>query len=511
MNKHTVAFAIAATTAVLTGCTSTTKTPGSTAAPLTAVTPSSAAATPGAPSTATLTGEAVNSLEGTWRSDGYGYLIAVRSGIATLYQTTKVSCFADPIRTQQGAAATDGSITFSILESTTAAFRSKTADTAGLVQDGSIGEVIFNRIDRLPKQCDTPAKADPVAAFDTFVNTYLEQYPFFEQRKIDWSSVGDTFRKKVSPTTTDEQLVAIFSDMIRPLNDAHTVIGLGEKPVFEGPLRKDSTLPKGEEMGPYAERVAVAEQKYLGIDLKTWADNYIAYGDLPDGVGYLRVAAFSGYSASGSSVDDQAELTKALDEIFTTDRVAKLKGLIIDVRLNVGGSDELALQLAGRLTDTTYIAYAKQARNDPTDPKKFTVPQTFSVKPGSGPKFVGPIAILTSSLTISAGETFTQAMLGRSPTPIRLGGNTQGVYSDVLVRNLPGSSVLVGLPNEKFVTQEGFSFDGTGIPPDICIPTFTEADLTASKDPAADKARELLLTGAAHATVDITKPPATIC
>lgn len=446
-----------------------------------------------------------------WRSDGYGYLIAVRSGTATLYQTSQVSCFADPIRTQQGSAAADGTITFSILGSTTAAFRSRTANTAGLVQDGSIGTVIFNRIDRLPEQCDTPVKADPVAAFDTFFNTYVEHYPFFEQRKIDWTRQRDTFRPKVSATTTDEQLVAIFADMIRPLNDAHTALGVGTKPVFEGPMRKGSTLPAGEEMGPFAERVAAAEQKYLATDLKRWANNYIAYGDLPDGVGYLRVGAFSGYSTSGSTVDDRAELTKALDEIFTNDRVSKLKGLIIDVRLNVGGSDEFALQLAGRLTETTYRAYAKQARNDPNDPQKFTPPQTFSVKSDPGAKFTGPIALLTSSLTISAGETFTQAMLGRSPAPIRIGGNTQGVYSDVLIRNLPGSTVLFGLPNEKFITPEGFSFDGTGIPPDICIPTFTEPDLATSKDPAADKARELLLAGSAHVIVDITKPPADIC
>jgi C-terminal processing protease CtpA/Prc len=119
--------------------------------------------------------------------------------------------------------------------------------------------------------------------------------------------------------------------------------------------------------------------------------------------------------------------------------------------------------------------------------------------------------VLTSSLTISAGETFTQAMLGRTPAPIRIGGNTQGVFSDVLLRNVPGSTVMFGLANEEFITAQGFSFDGVGIPPDICVPSFTETDLTTGSDPAIAKAREVLLSGAARATVDITQAPTGIC
>ncbi len=95
------------------------------------------------------------------------------------------------------------------------------------------------------------------------------------------------------------------------------------------------------------------------------------------------------------------------------------------MRFNGGGSDELALQLARRLSDKAYVAYSKQARNDPADAGIFTTPQPFSVEPASEPAFTGPISILTSSLTIRAGETFTQAMLGRTPAPTRIGGNTQ--------------------------------------------------------------------------------------
>jgi C-terminal processing protease CtpA/Prc len=47
---------------------------------------------------------------------------------------------------------------------------------------------------------------------------------------------------------------------------------------------------------------------------------------------------------------------------------------VLDLRINGGGSDALALQVAERLTDRAYVAYAKRARNDPTDPGRHTRP-----------------------------------------------------------------------------------------------------------------------------------------
>jgi Tricorn protease C1 domain len=210
-------------------------------------------------------------LDGLWRSDGYGYLISVSSGKATIYQKTNVSCLADPIRTQQGPASTDGTITFSLLGQTTSAFTSKTKDTAGLTQKGSLGEVIFNRIDRLPAQCGAEVTSDPAAAFDIFVNTYSEHYPFFEQRKVDWSTITDTYRPKVTSATTDQELATIFEDMIRPLGDGHTSIFVGEDQTYAG-LRSTSTITKAEEMRPLGERFAAAEQKYLNVEVKTWGE-----------------------------------------------------------------------------------------------------------------------------------------------------------------------------------------------------------------------------------------------
>jgi C-terminal processing protease CtpA/Prc len=93
---------------------------------------------------------------------------------------------------------------------------------------------------------------------------------------------------------------------------------------------------------------------------------------------------------------------------------------------------------------------------------------------------------LTGPLTISAGETFTQALMGRQPKVLRVGESTQGVFSDMLVRRLPNGWSF-SLQNEVYRTAEGRTFDGPGIPPDIEVPVFPEADLRQGRDGALER------------------------
>jgi len=109
----------------------------------------------------------------------------------------------------------------------------------------------------------------------------------------------------------------------------------------------------------------------------------------------------------------------------------------------------------------------------------------------SVPGFRGPVVEPIGPLTISAGETFTQALMGHSPHIVRIGENTQGVFSDVLGRQLPNGRRF-GLPNEIYRTADGTIFDLVGIPPDIEVPVFADADVAAGKDPALAMALEIL-------------------
>lgn len=69
---------------------------------------------------------------------------------------------------------------------------------------------------------------------------------------------------------------------------------------------------------------------------------------------------------------------------------------------------------------------------------------------------------------------------------VRIGDNTQGVFSDMLVRQLPNGWTFA-VPNEEYLTPAGTTDDGTGIPPDIHTPVFGD-ELSTGQDSAFDRA-----------------------
>jgi C-terminal processing protease CtpA/Prc len=210
---------------------------------------------------------------------------------------------------------------------------------------------------------------------------------------------------------------------------------------------------------------------------------------LDQAVGYLSITAFYGYAEGSTYEGELRALRLALDSIFQNANT--LNGLVIDVRLNHGGDDPLGIEIASRFTDSRYLAYAKEARNNRTGPLRFTVPQQIWVEPSSQPGFHGDIILLTGPDTVSAGETFAMALVGRKPRILRIGANTQGVFSDVLNRTLPNGWTF-RLPNEIYLTADGKAFDGTGLPPDVPVHFFMHEDLNIGRDAALEEAQNVL-------------------
>lgn len=234
--------------------------------------------------------------------------------------------------------------------------------------------------------------------------------------------------------------------------------------------------------------LAVTDTAYVKMPLRKFCNDRLQYGHVDETTGYLRILAFAEYAKEPGFTAGLTALENALDEIFSD---TTLKALIIDVRINFGGDDPYGLAVASRLATRDYLAYTKHARADPVHRNKWTPGDPSIVHPSNRPSFHGPVVELIGPLTISTGETFTQTLMGRRPHILRIGENTQGVFSDVLGRKLP-NGWRFGLPNEVFRTPDGKTFDEVGIPPDIEVPVFDDGDVTPGKDPAMAKAMELL-------------------
>jgi hypothetical protein len=440
-------------------------------------------------------------LEGLWLSDGYGMFIEFRGDNLIHYEITTLSCMPSAKAHKTGVGS-GHEIVFAGDGNTLRIFPGTSQDTRWYHRDGRVSNILLRRTRSRPEPCGQPLADTPLTNYQVFWETFAEQYPFFALRQLDWLAVDKRLRPQVTLETKPEDLFQILSDMIDPLHDAHTFITAqsiqkgfrGFRPAADRYQRRNAARIK-----------EIIETKYVRGGLQDFYNGQLQFGLLrsPQGatlsdserngradvIGYLRIHSFRRYPGDREFVEQLDALETALDDIFKDS--TKLTGLVVDVRINTGGSDVFGISIASRLTTQEYLAYEKVMRDDIHDPDHRTPPQPITVRVSQRPGFRGPVVLLTSADSVSAAETFTMAVLGRSPHVVRVGANTQGVFSDLLDRGLP-NGWRFGLPNEIFLTKEGRAFDGTGVPPDIEAPIFPTEDLANGRDSALDQALELL-------------------
>src|SRR5215470_6661180 len=434
------------------------------------------------------------SLDGVWKSEGYGMVFDIHGAALKSFEVTATTCVPSGQAQREDTSIAGREATFKTSDGDVFFIRSGgTADHRLYHDVSSVSDVRIDRIAKLPATCEHPTPNTPQGNFEVFTRTWAENYILFDQQKADWGATVAANRAKVTDKTTPAELFDILAGMIEPFHNLHTYINapdlkrefhtyrLGTDRVVKGDRHefRTKTMPA---------LLAITDRTYLQTPLRKWCNDQVQYAHVNETTGYLRILSFSGYSKERGFANGLRALETALDEIFSD---PKLKALVIDVRINFGGDDPYGLEIASRLAAADYLAYTKVARADPGDRNKWTPEDPSMIHPSTRPGFRGPVVELTGPLTISAGETFTQALMGRSPHIVRIGENTQGVFSDVLGRKLP-NGWRFGLPNEIYRTADGTIFDLIGIPPDIEVPVFADADVAAGIDPAMAKALEVL-------------------
>ncbi len=433
-----------------------------------------------------LSASATDSLDGWWASEGYGILLEIQGDEIKGSETTAISCLPSFTAKRQAATIEGAEAVFAIGPEQVLVKRGTSADHKFFMFQGAASSIGFRRIGEAPAVCRQPAVDSPLDNFDIFWTTFDEHYPFFAMHAVNWRKIRDTHRPRITRETTAEELFGIFKAMVEPLDDAHTFI-MGRSPLQRYGGMRAHTQPVDDKTSRGITQII--ETNYVREKLKTWCNGRVSYGGLPEAIGYLRITAFSGYALAGGFDNQLKVLDEALDNVFA--EADKLRGLVIDVRVNHGGSDVLGVAVASRLAPHDYLAFAKKARNDPTDPSRFTDLQPTRVCVSARPHYHGKVVLLTGPNAVSAGETFTMSLMGRTPRVTRVGENTQGVFSDVLGRKLP-NGFQFGLPNEIFLTEDGQAFDGPGIPPDVSVPVFPKDDLESGRDGALEKAIAIL-------------------
>jgi hypothetical protein len=443
------------------------------------------------------------SLDGFWQSDAYGLLVEIRGANLNTSQTTSISCLPWWTAKRSDGDGKKSEVVFKRGDAPIRLTPGPAPDTL-LMRDGvSVSSVSLRRISARPDNCSDKLANTPQNNYAVFWQTFAEQFALFQLYGADWAAIDRKYRPQVTASTTPEELFGILREMILPFHNAHTNINapsinrlyIGYKPVSEIGLKLQATssLSIKEFLGlstQLAQRTGdIIESKYSDGKLRSYCNDVIYFGMLRNSIGYLRILGFEGYAKDGGFEQEMISLETALDDIFKDAK--QMNGLVIDVRINPGGADPFCLAVASRLTGAKYLAYSKVTRNNLSGPLRFTEPQPVWVDVSTRPSYRGKIVLLIGPETISGGETFAMALMGRKPQVTSVGENTQGVFSDIFARRLPNGWTF-GLPNELFLTETGKSFDGAGVAPDIRAPVFPKVDLEGGRDSALEKALDAL-------------------
>src|SRR5262245_42103454 len=251
------------------------------------------------------------SLDGVWRSEGYGWVFEIRGDSLRAREVTAVSCLpsfrAHRDSTPAGAVA---AFTFDGSPTTMQVLRGKSADQLRLHLEGSASDYVIRR-GTMPAVCDHETPKDSETSFDVFWHNYAEHYPFFALKGVKWDSVRTANRERAA-AATPEELFEILKGMFVPLQDAHTFLIARDINKGANGGRADPEPIGGEGRNRVEEIITT---KYLRAPLRKWAMGRVGFGYLPDSIGYLRITGFAGYTQERSYRSMLVALDLALDSI----------------------------------------------------------------------------------------------------------------------------------------------------------------------------------------------------
>jgi carboxyl-terminal processing protease len=414
-------------------------------------------------------------LHGIWRSRGYGYVLSIGSGGLQLFHAAGSFCYADP-RPKQDP---DGLFAFfRRLDEGAVAFSAMPGQT----------RYVFDRLPGLPAACNDRAPWTPPRIAVLVHATFADLYPTFAERGIDWRARMDTasreldaracpgkvdagFPKRTCANDNDAALFEALRMMLAGIDDAHVELHAevagGKRALTPGQaptLVRADAVPGGvrEDVWDEAYRRGVRDVVLAGRE-HVAANERVIWGRVGD-IGYINILAMERFSADTRRVpDDPAELDAALDAAMAA--FAGARAVIVDVSVNDGGFDWLAQRIAGRFAERARLAYTKEAIG-----AHGVAPQQFEVVPSDQARYLGPVYMLTSDVTLSAAEVF--ALLMRAlPNVIHVGTTTRGAFSDTVNKPLPNGWMLV-LPTEIYRDPAGRTYEARGLPPQRAFEVF---------------------------------------
>jgi len=315
--------------------------------------------------------------------------------------------------------------------------------------------------------------SEPEKNFEKFWQDFDKNYAFFELRNVDWKAIYKKFRPLVNEATSDSLLYEYFKQMISPFDDGHTRLDRGregERPFITAkqPSHRFTKLFSEEE------RIELRKitQETLG---KNGCKNIKQ--SLNGAVSYCKSNDYSYVKFSRFFAMPTEQIESSLDTIINY--ISDSSYLIIDIRENYGGHDEIAYQFANRFADKKRIGHLVRRRNDKGH-ESFNDYKVNYLDPSTKQTYTKPIYLLTSSSVFSAAEIFLIAMRSLPHVTV-IGNNTKGMLSE-MAEYVLFNGWDYQLSSQRIYSSDTICYEKFGVPPDQKV-LHTRQDLVKRIDP----------------------------
>ena len=301
----------------------------------------------------------------------------------------------------------------------------------------------------------------PVTNFDLLWKTVDEKYSYFSHKNIDWNATYAKYRPRVRDGMPKEELFGIMADMLFELRDGHVNLIAP----FNVSRNWEWYLGYPQNYNP-----VLIERTYLNRDYES-AQPFRTRAI--DSVGYIRYGSFQS-GIAGATVDSLVK------------KYAGLKGIIIDVRDNGGGSIANVDVLAGRFTKTDVtVGYTRYKRGPGHD--DLSQPYARKLK-AAGSYYPGRVVVLTNRSVYSAANDFASVM-SELPNVTLIGDQTGGGGGAPFSSELPNGWRFRFSTNQLLNSR--MEQIEEGVPPDIKA-DMRKADEDRGRDTILDTALALL-------------------
>ena len=408
-----------------------------------------------------------DAIEGVWKSIGYGKMLKIDTTHYEYYDITDISC----LPSKKGNIS-DVKDTMEISN-----------DTLAVKRGYSI--YYYSRISELPNVCQQSVenRNDLLYNFEVFATTYKNHYAYLELNNVRWDSLYTASKEKINESTTEVELYLMMQDMIDHVKDNHGAIEPTDE-IYELADEQDSVDEETDAQKEYGdfEIAGLVAKHHLKENLtkNSWL---VTWGKMEDTIGYLQVNAmwlFADLKLADSLVKENGFVSTYIDAFdqlnYDEQKNVEVAGIssimdtvmndlwdtesiIIDVRFNGGGQDEVGLEVLRRFNSERKQIASKKAKSK----NGYTKSTPIYLEPAINP-YTKPVYLLTSQQSASATDMMALSSMELQQLK-RIGSHTNGAISDALQKKLPNGWDL-SLSNEVYMDLNNKFYENIGVPVD---------------------------------------------